>query len=491
MEHISVARHALVKRLENNKDTILIESDRAAVMKDRYPKAQYHFLIVCKEDIANVSLLKQEHIPLLDHMMDLANQIIEQQNHLSSSNFLVGFKMDAFMDRLSMHVISNDFYSVSFKKVSHWNSFHSDLFLTYQAAYALLRSQGCIEPLSKEKALELRSVTTLQCNQCEFKTSTLFELKGHLYKHWNDREHDIEVKKQLEKITQMLDESKLDEQESNVESPKSPEDSKPHSTQWRSNPSDQNQTNVISRETKPTSANWRQRPNHVPNDCEQQQSTLPYENHFERHFQNYAIRQHQPYLHPLLGQSLMGPSPPFAQGNYYQSLNQFQQPQPRMLNANNTINQQNYMRFLAPQSTESPPRFNPFKQTPNMANFNRYQCPVNPTNRQNVTIHDKPRWIPKPQYKQNQPGVDSPGNSSNKLPSEANEAKQTKPQQKQNPNAKADICNNSTVLKEQPNKANQNKPKWKPKAQHSQGPNNNLNKSAGNKAANPTKLQHK
>lgn len=37
------------------KRDLLIETDRATVMKDIYPKAQYHFLVVAKEDITNVT----------------------------------------------------------------------------------------------------------------------------------------------------------------------------------------------------------------------------------------------------------------------------------------------------------------------------------------------------------------------------------------------------------------------------------------------------
>lgn len=49
-----LAQSSLTRQMEKQKK-LLIETDRACVMKDVYPKAQYHFLVVAKEDIPNVT----------------------------------------------------------------------------------------------------------------------------------------------------------------------------------------------------------------------------------------------------------------------------------------------------------------------------------------------------------------------------------------------------------------------------------------------------
>lgn len=49
-----LAQSSLTRQMEKQKK-LLIETDRACVMKDFYPKAQYHFLVVAKEDIPNVT----------------------------------------------------------------------------------------------------------------------------------------------------------------------------------------------------------------------------------------------------------------------------------------------------------------------------------------------------------------------------------------------------------------------------------------------------
>lgn len=133
--------------------------------------------------------LKREHLPLLDHMMDLANEIIEQQP-LPSNHFRVGFKIDAFMNRLNMHIISDDFYSSFMRRIQHWNTFNTDLFITFQAVYALLRVNGSVEPMPADKAEELRMATPIHCNQCSFITDNFNKFKIHLYDHWRKRQNE-------------------------------------------------------------------------------------------------------------------------------------------------------------------------------------------------------------------------------------------------------------------------------------------------------------
>lgn len=48
------AQSDLRRQIDKKKD-LLIETDLAIVMKDAYPKAQYHFLVVAREDIPNVA----------------------------------------------------------------------------------------------------------------------------------------------------------------------------------------------------------------------------------------------------------------------------------------------------------------------------------------------------------------------------------------------------------------------------------------------------
>lgn len=50
------AKKVLTQRAKTEKP--LIETDRAVVIKDAYPKAQCHFIVVSKEDIPNVTAVR-------------------------------------------------------------------------------------------------------------------------------------------------------------------------------------------------------------------------------------------------------------------------------------------------------------------------------------------------------------------------------------------------------------------------------------------------
>uniref|UniRef100_B3P0B5 GG23295 n=2 Tax=Drosophila erecta TaxID=7220 RepID=B3P0B5_DROER len=207
---LAYIRDELKRKLSDSRN-FLIESDRAVVIKADFPKSQYHFRVVAKDELRDITQLTEEQLPLLDHMMDLANQVIEKQDHLESRNFRIGFKVHTFWNRLNLHVISDDFYSMAMKRPQHWNSFNTELFLPLQMAHMLLSVQGSIEPIPEERLKELEHQMPLRCNQCDFSTDLLLDLKAHLYHHWLHKEGEREQKKKMDKIIQMLNEPMLDE----------------------------------------------------------------------------------------------------------------------------------------------------------------------------------------------------------------------------------------------------------------------------------------
>lgn len=119
-------------------------------------------------------------------MLELAKRVINQ-NDLPQKIFLIGFKLNAFMNRLNMHVISNDFCSSYMRRIQHWNTFNTELFITYQGVCALLLVQGRIEPLSPERLETLSRSLPVRCNQCRFITHNFWRFKGHLQEHWMKR----------------------------------------------------------------------------------------------------------------------------------------------------------------------------------------------------------------------------------------------------------------------------------------------------------------
>ncbi|ALC46990.1 CG5316 [Drosophila busckii] len=370
----------------------LIENDVAGVIKYKYPKAEYHYLIICKENIPCLTALKLEHLSLLEKMNELANEIIKQQN-VRSSQFLIGFKLDAYKLGLNMHVLSNDFYSLSMRRKQHWNTFNSDLFMSYQAAYALIGVQGYIDPMPEEKINILLNEDNLHCNQCDLQTNSICVLKLHLFQHWKERDDKLSAMKEINRLTHLLDENKLDDV------PKL----------------ETANTAVNELPEKPAPLSWRQNMGQSPTD--------PQKNAIARHFQKPAKKQaaEQPQLlnQNLQQQFNINSQRAEAQNAIWQQGPNWHRPQQafnqQMQNGicNSQFNQHTQPRLNPPFAQHTQPHFNPFKQTPNQIHYPRpnvdnvrypvrqscpaakYHWPPKPETAINTT-NDKFHWMRKP-----------------------------------------------------------------------------------------------
>ncbi|XP_062705010.1 aprataxin-like protein isoform X1 [Aedes albopictus] len=176
-------------------------SDLAVVIRDKFPKSRYHFLVLPWADIDNVYQvyssmantidipiyrassfqLTSQHIPLLNEMLRLGLQAIEVSRCLRA-DFSMGFHMKPSMRRLHLHVISNDFTGRGMKTEKHWNIFHTDLFMPFGSILAELEERGHIHQRSPAYIQSLLS-TPLECNQCDRQFETIVTLKAHLLGH--------------------------------------------------------------------------------------------------------------------------------------------------------------------------------------------------------------------------------------------------------------------------------------------------------------------
>lgn len=361
-------------------------------------------------DVVSALQLTREHLDLLDHMMDLANEIIERQKHLESSNFKVGFKIDAFMKCLTMHVISDDFYSVSMRRVKHWNSFNTDLFLTYQAVYALLRLQGFIEPMPEGEAEKLREAMPLKCNQCDFSSDILLSLKGHLFGHWQQRNRKFEVQKQVDKLTSLLDEATLDSKPC-----KNVDEGRQTVEQTES------QANTeLSKNSKPKEdpVNWR---------CKTKVEDPQRANQSPRGSGNASVvGNNRPGIFPYPNY----PQSEFQQGLYH--------PQRGYQNMQRGPNPQQMWNVHAPNI---PPHFNPFRQPPNAG---QVSLPFNgPRPQYQQPNISKPNWRPKGPINQTQATSERSGN-------QQVENVKNKPKYQQQTSRKMDNKNQNENLNNQP-----------------------------------------
>lgn len=67
----------------------------------------------------------------MDELELLANNVIEVSGQ-DANIFKIGYHSAPSMQRLHVHVISNDFVSTSLKTKTHWNSFNTDFFWNIQ-----------------------------------------------------------------------------------------------------------------------------------------------------------------------------------------------------------------------------------------------------------------------------------------------------------------------------------------------------------------------
>lgn len=174
------AKHWSLGLLESMKDpdSIVKKSKQCVVIKDKYPKAKIHYLVLPQDDISSIYKLTNSHMNLLIEFGQVFNEI---QNH-ENLPLRAGFHAVPSMQRLHMHIISNDMVSPCLKTKIHWNSFTTSFFRPYEDVLNELQENGAIKRISPELHKSLMS-TELQCNQCSHKPKNMPQLKEHLLGH--------------------------------------------------------------------------------------------------------------------------------------------------------------------------------------------------------------------------------------------------------------------------------------------------------------------
>lgn len=74
---LSALRHETVKRLLTYFYQVY-KDEQVVVIKDKYPKAQYHWLVLPWEAISNLKSLRKPHSDLLVHMQRVGQRMVDQ-----------------------------------------------------------------------------------------------------------------------------------------------------------------------------------------------------------------------------------------------------------------------------------------------------------------------------------------------------------------------------------------------------------------------------
>lgn len=157
-------------------ERVVFSTSSVVVIKDKFPKAAFHFLILPREELDNLQSLKLEHVGLLEQMQEVGQQIATRH---PDSQFRMGFHARPSMLHLHLHLISQDFDSVGLKTKRHWNSFTTKFFLPVEDVIRELKESGKVE---KKDELAACHDLPLSCHKCTFKPKSMPELKKHIAK---------------------------------------------------------------------------------------------------------------------------------------------------------------------------------------------------------------------------------------------------------------------------------------------------------------------
>ncbi|KAG0300370.1 hypothetical protein BGZ98_009235 [Dissophora globulifera] len=160
------------------------------IIKDRYPKAKVHYLVMPREFVTKLHQLTGDHgIEVVKGLQNrgewLIERLKEENPHLS---FGMGFHVMPSMLQVHLHVISLDFCSNHLKWLEHYNSFTTAFFIHPTALIRIIAERGQFWLQKPEISWHFNQKRSpLRCNQCEFSAETIKDLKLHLEEHLRQR----------------------------------------------------------------------------------------------------------------------------------------------------------------------------------------------------------------------------------------------------------------------------------------------------------------
>ncbi|XP_072584217.1 aprataxin isoform X4 [Vulpes vulpes] len=157
------------------------KDEQVVVIKDKYPKARYHWLVLPWASVSSLKAVTGEHLELLKHMHTVGEKMIADFAGSSKLRFRLGYHAIPSMSHVHLHVISQDFDSPCLKNKKHWNSFNTEYFLESQAVIEMVQHAGRVSV--RDGMPELLKLP-LRCHECQQLLPSIPQLKEHLRRHW-------------------------------------------------------------------------------------------------------------------------------------------------------------------------------------------------------------------------------------------------------------------------------------------------------------------
>ena len=176
----------------SGKPGVLSHDDEIVVLRDAYPKARAHILVLARDPALRdgPSSLRAAHVPLVEKMLAAARSAMGRAmaetpasaRSAPSRAVRFGFHAKPSMPQLHMHAVSQDLRGSSMKTRRHWNTFATDFFRDANEVLDELRAQGALA-WDEEEAESRVKMERLRCHACgDGPHATMPKLFEHLDK---------------------------------------------------------------------------------------------------------------------------------------------------------------------------------------------------------------------------------------------------------------------------------------------------------------------
>ena len=146
-------------------ERVLFSTAHCVVAYDVFPKARVHVLILPRAPLAKPQELREEHAPLLRHMLRLAEWLAPRlrAQHPGLPPLRCGFHAVPSMRQLHLHLISLDFASAEVKRPRHWIIFNTDYLVPPWKWATMLEQHGRVhvDRAAEEAKLKMPMVCPL------------------------------------------------------------------------------------------------------------------------------------------------------------------------------------------------------------------------------------------------------------------------------------------------------------------------------------------
>lgn len=191
-------RYALENYIKNpsfEKEARVYEDDKFVVIKDGFPKATIHYLILPKDlkiskqnplTVFKDKELREDTSRIIFQVKEkILRRLLDEFNIEEDEDFIqVGVHSVPSMNNLHVHLVTRDFNSERLKHKQHYNSFTTKFFVNFED----LPLRDGDERLDADTMEKVKKTSDQICVYCGKNYKNKFaELKKHLTQEFNDK----------------------------------------------------------------------------------------------------------------------------------------------------------------------------------------------------------------------------------------------------------------------------------------------------------------